>query len=49
MWKLKEVVYQDAEKILQFPEVTSVAVEYVELDKNNLFIIFIHLKENGYS
>ena len=30
--RLLDLVYQDVEKILQFPEVTSVVVEYVELD-----------------
>ena len=31
--KLLDLVYQDVEKIQQLQEVTSVAAEYVELDK----------------
>ena len=33
--KQLDFVYQNMEKILQLPEVTSITVEYVELDKYN--------------
>ena len=39
--KQLDLFYQDIEEILQFPEVTSVAVENAELD--NIIVIFINM------